>query len=49
MKHSSIIQYSSKALQNTADAIQALAAAEGLASHADSVRLRMQSQTDEDA
>ena len=49
MKHSSIIQYSSKALQNTADAIQALAAAEGLASHADSVRLRMQSQMDEDA
>jgi histidinol dehydrogenase len=40
MKHSSIIQYSEKALNNVADAIQTLAKAEGLASHAESVRLR---------
>ena len=40
MKHSSLIQYSSKALKKVSGAIQALAQAEGLPSHADSVRLR---------
>jgi histidinol dehydrogenase len=42
MKHSSLIQYSSTALNKVADAIQILAQAEGLPSHADSVRLRTQ-------
>ena len=42
MKHSSLIQYSPKALKKVANAIQVLASAEGLPSHADSVRLRMQ-------
>ena len=42
MKHSSLIQYSPKALQKVANAIQVLADAEGLPSHADSVRLRTQ-------
>ncbi len=42
IKHSSLIQYSPKALQKVANAIQVLAEAEGLPSHADSVRLRMQ-------
>ncbi|MGB3206299.1 MAG: histidinol dehydrogenase [Crinalium sp.] len=42
MKHSSLIQYSPKALQKVANAIQVLAEAEGLPSHADSVRLRSQ-------
>jgi histidinol dehydrogenase len=42
MKHSSLIQYSPTALQKVAGAIQALAQAEGLPSHADSVRLRTQ-------
>src|ERR671933_1867847 len=42
MKHSSLIQYSSTALDKVAGAIQALAQAEGLPSHADSVRLRTQ-------
>lgn len=42
MKHSSIIQYSEKALQNMSGAIQTLAEAEGLPSHAASVRLRTQ-------
>ncbi|NET55744.1 MAG: histidinol dehydrogenase [Symploca sp. SIO2E6] len=42
MKHSSLIQYSSSALHKVADAIQVLAQAEGLPSHADSVRLRTQ-------
>lgn len=40
MKHSSLIQYSPTALQKVANAIQVLAQAEGLPSHADSVRLR---------
>lgn len=40
MKHSSLIQYSPTALQKVANAIQILAQAEGLPSHADSVRLR---------
>jgi histidinol dehydrogenase len=41
MKSSSLIQYSSVALQQVAGAIDALAKAEGLPSHADSVRLRV--------
>ncbi|NJR39457.1 MAG: histidinol dehydrogenase [Leptolyngbyaceae cyanobacterium CSU_1_4] len=40
MKHSSLIQYSEVALQKMAGAIDLLATAEGLFSHADSVRLR---------
>jgi len=40
MKHSSLIQYSDVALQKMAGAIDLLATAEGLSSHADSVRLR---------
>jgi histidinol dehydrogenase len=40
LKHSSLIQYSPKALQNVSHAIQVLAQAEGLPSHAESVRLR---------
>lgn len=42
MKHSSLIQYSQSALQQAAKAIDALATAEGLPSHADSVRLRVE-------
>ncbi len=42
MKHSSLIQYSSTALYKVSTAIQALAQAEGLPSHGDSVRLRTQ-------
>ncbi len=42
MKHSSLIQYSPTALQKVSGAIQLLAQAEGLPSHADSVRLRTQ-------
>ncbi|MEB3358926.1 MAG: histidinol dehydrogenase [Synechococcales bacterium] len=41
MKHSSLIQYSPTALRNVANAIDLLARAEGLPSHADSVRLRV--------
>jgi histidinol dehydrogenase len=41
MKHSSLIQYSPTALQKVATAIEVLANAEGLPSHADSVRLRV--------
>ena len=41
MKHSSLIQYSASALQSVAEAIDALATAEGLPSHAASVRLRI--------
>lgn len=41
MKHSSLIQYSPTALQKVASAIDVLASAEGLPSHADSVRLRV--------
>ena len=40
MKHSSLIQYSSKALKNMSSTIQILAQAEGLPSHADSVKFR---------
>lgn len=42
LKHSSIIQYSQTALHKVAGAIDALATAEGLPSHADSVRRRIQ-------
>ncbi len=42
LKHSSIIQYSQTALQKVAGAIDLLATAEGLPSHADSVRRRIQ-------
>jgi len=41
LKHSSIIQYSQTALENVASAIDVLATAEGLPSHADSVRRRI--------
>ncbi len=41
LKHSSLIQYSQTALQKVAGAIDVLATAEGLHSHAASVRLRM--------
>jgi histidinol dehydrogenase len=41
MKHSSLIQYSPTALKKMASTIQILAQAEGLPSHADSVKLRM--------
>ncbi|MEL6229110.1 MAG: histidinol dehydrogenase [Cyanobacteria bacterium J06627_3] len=42
MKHSSLIQYSKSALGNVASAIDALTSAEGLPSHGDSVRLRVE-------
>jgi histidinol dehydrogenase len=42
MKHSSLIQYSTAALDRVGGAIQALADAEGLTSHGDSVRLRLE-------
>lgn len=42
MKHSSLIQYSHTALQKMAKSIQTLAEAEGLVSHAESVRLRVE-------
>lgn len=41
LKHSSLVQYSQTALQKVAGAIDALATAEGLYSHAASVRLRV--------
>lgn len=41
MKHSSLIQYSPQALQRVSGAVQALANAEGLHSHRESVRLRV--------
>ncbi|MBD1912345.1 MULTISPECIES: histidinol dehydrogenase [unclassified Leptolyngbya] len=47
MKHSSIIHYSPAALQEVADAIITLATAEGLPSHADSVKLRTQVPTEQ--
>lgn len=42
MKHSSLIEYSATALKKMGGAIQALAQAEGLHSHAESVRLRLE-------
>lgn len=47
MKHSSLIQYSESALQKVASAIDTLATAEGLPSHAASVKLRMRSSNQE--
>lgn len=41
LKHSSLVQYSPTALQKVAGAIDVLTAAEGLSSHAASVRLRI--------
>jgi histidinol dehydrogenase len=41
LKHSSLIQYSDKALHQMGDAIIRLATAEGLSSHADSVQFRI--------
>jgi histidinol dehydrogenase len=43
MKHSSLIQYSPTALQRVAGAVDLLATAEGLHSHAESIRLRVRS------
>jgi histidinol dehydrogenase len=48
MKHSSLIEYSPTALQKMGGAIQTLAKAEGLHSHAESVRLRTQKEQDAD-
>ena len=42
MKHSSIIQFSPEALKEVSGAIAALTEAEGLPSHDDSVRLKIQ-------
>jgi histidinol dehydrogenase len=47
LKHSSIIQYSQTALEKVASAIETLATAEGLPSHADSVRRRVQKDNSE--
>ncbi|WP_036483464.1 histidinol dehydrogenase [Myxosarcina sp. GI1] len=44
MKHSSLIEYSSTALKKMSSTIQILAQAEGLPSHADSVKLRTEKQ-----
>ncbi len=44
VKHSSVIQYSARALSKVSRAIEVLAQAEGLPSHANSVRLRNQGQ-----
>ena len=43
MKHSSLIQYSPTALKKMSSTIQILASAEGLPSHADSVKFRTES------
>lgn len=45
MKHSSLIQYSPTALSQVAGAVDLLATAEGLSSHADSVRYRVAGET----
>jgi histidinol dehydrogenase len=49
LKHSSLIEYSPTALQNMASAIDTLATAEGLVSHARSVQIRVRPQNPEDA
>ncbi|HEY9648431.1 MAG TPA: histidinol dehydrogenase [Chroococcidiopsis sp.] len=49
IKHSSLIHYSPTALQQVGGAIELLAKAEGLFSHAQSVRLRVQSKADDEA
>lgn len=48
MKHSSLIQYSPTALRKMATAIDTLATAEGLPSHADSVKLRMKEESEKE-
>ncbi|MCC5899791.1 MAG: histidinol dehydrogenase [Phormidium sp. BM_Day4_Bin.17] len=48
MKHSSLIEYSPSALQSMSAAIQTLADAEGLHSHRESVRLRIEPQAPPD-
>ncbi|MGV2827681.1 histidinol dehydrogenase [Myxosarcina sp. GI1(2024)] len=48
MKHSSLIDYSSTALKKMSSTIQILAQAEGLPSHADSVKLRTEDSTHQD-
>lgn len=48
LKHSSIIQYSPQALQQVAGAIDVLANAEGLPSHAQSVKLRVEENEETD-
>jgi histidinol dehydrogenase len=48
MKHSSLIQYSPTALKKVGKAINVLAEAEGLPSHADSVRLRTENEGEDD-
>ncbi|MBD2311685.1 histidinol dehydrogenase [Desertifilum sp. FACHB-1129] len=47
LKHSSLIQYSPTALNKMGNAIITLAETEGLNSHADSVRLRIENRTDD--
>ncbi len=42
MKHSSLIEYSQEALREVGEAIEVLAAVEGLTSHGDSVRWRLE-------
>jgi histidinol dehydrogenase len=46
MKHSSLIQYSAAALAHVSSAIDALATAEGLPAHANSIRLRLDPKQD---
>lgn len=48
MKHSSLIQYSPVALKKMSKAIDVLAQAEGLPSHADSVRLRTENEGEDE-
>lgn len=48
MKHSSLIQYSPTALKKMSSTIQILAQAEGLPSHADSVKLRTEAKKAQD-
>jgi len=48
LKHSSLIEYSPEALERVAGAIDVLATAEGLPSHAQSVRMRVQNNDNKD-
>ncbi len=48
LKHSSLIEYSPEALEKVAGAIDVLATAEGLPSHAQSVRMRVQNNDNKD-
>ncbi|KJH69430.1 histidinol dehydrogenase [Aliterella atlantica] len=48
LKHSSLIEYSPAALEQVASAIDILATAEGLPSHAQSVRMRVQNKDNKD-